>query len=100
ANKTSVAELALGFMIAGLRWVTPLNLAMRQGARPTLRVGRTLSGRKVGLHGCGHIGKEVVRLLKPFGCQIFTSDIRSYPDFYREHGVKPVGFDELLAVSD
>ena len=100
ANKTSVAELALSFMIAGLRWVTPLSLAIRQAARPTLRVGRTLTGRKVGLHGCGHIGKEVVRLLKPFGCEIFVHDIRSYPDFYREHGVKPVGFDELLAVSE
>lgn len=99
-NRLAVAELALCFMIAGLRWVTPLSLAMRQGERPRTRVGRSLSGRVVGLHGCGHIGKEVVRLLKPFGCTIITHDIRDYPDFYREHGVTPVSFDELLERSE
>jgi D-3-phosphoglycerate dehydrogenase len=96
----SVAELTLSYMIAGLRWVTPLSLAMRQGERPNTRVGRNLSGRKIGLHGCGNIGKEVVRMLKPFGCEIFVHDIRDYPDFYRANGIKPVGFDELLAVSE
>jgi D-3-phosphoglycerate dehydrogenase len=99
-NKVSVAEQALGFMIAGLRWIAPLSLAMRQGEKPRTRVGRNLSGRRVGLHGCGHIGKEVVRMLKPFGCEIFVHDIRDYPDFYREHGIKRVGFDELLEVSE
>jgi D-3-phosphoglycerate dehydrogenase len=79
-NRLAVAELALCFMIAGLRWVAPLSL----------------TGRVVGLHGCGHIGKEVVRLLKPFGCTIITHDIRDYPEFYRDNGVTPVSFDELL----
>jgi D-3-phosphoglycerate dehydrogenase len=83
-------------MIAGLRWVAPLSLAMRKGERPRTRIGRSLTGRVVGLHGCGHIGKEVVRLLKPFGCTIITHDIRDYPDFYRANGVTPVGLDELL----
>jgi D-3-phosphoglycerate dehydrogenase len=99
-NRLAVAELALCFMIAGLRWVAPLSLAMRSGQRPRTRVGRSLTGRVVGLHGCGHIGKEVVRLLKPFGCTVITHDIRNYPDFYREHGVTPVSFDELLARSE
>jgi D-3-phosphoglycerate dehydrogenase len=99
-NRLAVAELALCFMIAGLRWVTPLNQAMRNGERPRTRVGRSLTGRVVGLHGCGHIGKEMVRLLKPFGCTIITHDIRDYPDFYAAHGVTPVGFEELLARSE
>lgn len=95
-NRLAVAELTLGFMIAGLRWVAPLNLAMRNGERPRTRVGRSLSGRVVGLHGCGHIGKEVVRLLRPFGCTIITHDIRAYPDFYAANDVQPVSFGELL----
>ncbi|MFT8244878.1 NAD(P)-dependent oxidoreductase [Roseomonas sp. BN140053] len=99
-NRLAVAELALCFMIAGLRWVAPLSLAMRQGERPRTRVGRSLTGRVVGLHGCGHIGKEVVRLLQPFGCTVITHDIRDYPDFYRAHGVTPVSFDELLRRSE
>lgn len=99
-NRLAVAELALCFMIAGLRWVTPLSLAMRNGERPRTRVGRSLTGRTVGLHGCGHIGKEVVRLLKPFGCTVITHDIRDYPAFYAANGVTPVGFDELLERSE
>jgi D-3-phosphoglycerate dehydrogenase len=96
-NKLAVAELALCFMIAALRWVSPLNLAMRAGERPRPRDGRLLTGRTVGIHGCGNIGKNVVRLLEPFGCTILATDIRDYPDFYRTHNVTPVPMDELLA---
>jgi D-3-phosphoglycerate dehydrogenase len=99
-NRLAVAELALCFMIAGLRWVAPLSLAMRKGERPRTRVGRSLTGRVVGLHGCGHIGKEVVRLLNPFGCTVITHDIRDYPEFYRANGVTAVSFDELLERSE
>ncbi|MCC6887964.1 MAG: hypothetical protein IT536_05450 [Hyphomicrobiales bacterium] len=99
-NKLAVAELALGFMLMGLRWVMPLNLAMRAGERPRLRNGRFLSGRVVGIHGCGNIGKEVVRLLKPFDCTILACDIKDYADFYKTWKVTPVSFDELLARSE
>src|SRR6266545_2084331 len=71
-NKLAVAELALGFMLMGLRFVMPLNVAMRAGERPRLRNGRFLTGRVVGIHGCGNIGKEIVRLLQPFGCKIIA----------------------------
>ena len=54
------------------------------------RDGRLLTGRTVGIHGCGNIGKEVVRLLKPFGCTILATDIKDYADFYRTHNVTPV----------
>src|SRR5262249_5332331 len=64
-NKLAVAELTLGFMLVGLRYVMPLNVAMRAGERPAIRNGKFLTGRVVGIHGCGHIGKEVVRLLQP-----------------------------------
>jgi D-3-phosphoglycerate dehydrogenase len=99
-NRLAVAELALCFMLAGLRWIMPLNAAMRAGERPRYRNGRFLTGRTVGIHGCGHIGKEVVRLLQPFGCNILACDIKDYPDFYRANGVTPVSFDELLARSE
>lgn len=99
-NKLAVAELAVCFMIAGLRWVMPLNLSMRAGGRPGIRNGRLLSGRVVGIHGCGNIGKEVVRLLQPFGCRILACDIRAFPEFYQAHGVTPVSFDTLLEQSE
>src|SRR5712671_3517598 len=99
-NKLAVAELALGFMLSGLRFVGPLNVAMRAGERPKLRNGRFLTGRTVGIHGCGNIGKEVVRLLAPFNCKIIAGDIRNYADFYKRWNVTPVSLDELLARSE
>jgi D-3-phosphoglycerate dehydrogenase len=99
-NKLAVAELALGFMLMGLRFVMPLNVAMRAGERPRLRNGRFLTGRVVGIHGCGNIGKEVVRLLQPFGCKIIACDIKNYADFYKQWNVEPVSFEQLLARSE
>jgi len=99
-NKLAVAELTLGFMLMGLRWVMPLNVAMRAGERPGIRNGRFLTGRVVGIHGCGNIGKEVVRLLAPFNCEIIACDIKDYADFYRQWNVKPVSLDELLMRSE
>ena len=95
-NRLAVAELALSFMIAALRWVTPLNQAMRAGERPRNRNGRLLTGRTVGIHGCGNIGKEVVRLLRPFECTVIACDVKDYAEFYAANNVAPVSFDELL----
>jgi D-3-phosphoglycerate dehydrogenase len=78
----------------------PLNLSMRAGERPKIRNGLFLTGRTVGIHGCGNIGKEVVRLLAPFNCKILACDIKDYPDFYKQWNVTPVSLDELLARSD
>ncbi|MBL0919935.1 MAG: phosphoglycerate dehydrogenase [Hydrogenophaga sp.] len=99
-NKLAVAELTLCFMLTSLRWVTSLNLAMRDGQRPRTRIGRNLTGRVVGIHGCGHIGKEVVRLLQPFGCTLIANDQKDMSAFYREHGVQAVSFDELVERSE
>jgi D-3-phosphoglycerate dehydrogenase len=99
-NKRSVAELALCFALAGLRHVIATNTAMRAGRRPLGRMGRQLTGRVVGVHGCGEIGKEFVRLLQPFDCDVLACDIKDYAEFYSRYEVTPVGFDELLARSE
>jgi D-3-phosphoglycerate dehydrogenase len=95
-NRLSVAELALSFAIAGVRHVTALNTHMRGGKRPGQRIGRLLSGRVVGIHGCGYVGKELVRLLRPFDCRILACDIVDHGDFYRKFDVTPVDFDALV----
>ena len=63
-----------------------------------MEAGSGLPGRVV--VGCGHIGKDLTRLLKPFECRVLANDIRDYPDFYQAHGVEPVGLQELLTESD
>jgi phosphoglycerate dehydrogenase-like enzyme len=99
-NRLAVAELAISFMIAGLRYVTPLNQSMRAGERPRNKNGLLLTGRTVGIHGCGNIGKELVRLLKPFDCKIIACDVRDYPGFYADNGIEAVSFDDLLERSE
>jgi phosphoglycerate dehydrogenase-like enzyme len=99
-NRLAVAELTVSFMIAGLRMVGETNLAMRNGERPGMRSGSLLTGRVVGIHGCGNVGKELVRLLKPFGCKLLACDVKDYGDFYRANDVTAVGMDELLERSE
>ncbi len=99
-NKRSVAELALCLALAALRHVVSTNVEMRAGRRPLQRLGRQLSGRVVGVHGCGEIGKEFVKLLQPFDCQVLACDIKDYADFYREFGVQPATAEQLYARSE
>ncbi len=99
-NSLSVAELTVCTAIMALRDVLPRNLLMRAGERPMQAVGRHLSGRVFGIHGCGHVGREVVRLLQPFGCEIIANDVEDRSDFYAKYGVKAVDTDELYERSE
>lgn len=99
-NKRSVAELALCLALAALRHVIALNAAMRRGERPLQRMGRQLSGRVVGVHGCGEIGKEFIKLLHPFDCTLLACDVADYRGFYEEQRVQAVDFETLLARSE
>jgi D-3-phosphoglycerate dehydrogenase len=98
-NRRSVSELVIAFMIALLRHVPQGNALIRSGGWRQL-MGRQLSERVVGIVGCGHIGKDLARLLKAFGCRVLAHDIRDFPDFYAETGVEPRGLDPLLAEAD
>lgn len=98
-NRRSVAELTLAFAIALLHRVPECDVALRRGQWNKL-VGRDLTGKTVGIVGCGFVGQDLVKLLAPFGCRILANDIRDYPEFYAAHGVTPVGFAALLEASD
>ncbi len=98
-NRRSVAELALGFMIALLHQVPEATEEVRSGKWRQI-VGRQLSGRAVGIVGCGHVGKEVVQLLEPFGCRLLVHDIRDYPEFFAAHSITAVSLGELLRDAD
>ena len=64
-NRRSVAELTLSFAIALLHRVPETTFSLRDGNWQKL-VGRQLTGRTVGIIGCGFVGKDLVGLLKPF----------------------------------
>ena len=100
ANALSIAELVIGFAILALRQMGSLNQQMRNNAEIHNRMGRLLSGRIFGLHGCGHIGQHVVRLLSPFGCTVLAHDLADRSAFFSQHGVRAVSFDQLLERSE
>ena len=73
-NRRSVSELTLAFMIDALRHVVRSNREILGGQFRQIQ-GRQLSGRTVGVVGCGHVGKDVVRMLAPFGCRVLVNDL-------------------------
>ena len=98
-NRRSVSELALSFAIAMLRHVPAASREVLAG-NWRQQAGGLLSGRTVGIVGCGHVGKDLVLLLRPFGCTILVNDIRHYGEFYAQQGIEPVGLESLLARAD
>jgi phosphoglycerate dehydrogenase-like enzyme len=98
-NKRSVSELVISFAIALLHRSIFANEEVRKGKWYQVK-GRQLSKCTVGIIGCGYIGKDVVKLLKPFGCRILSHDILDFPEFYRKNSIAAVDLEDLLRCSD
>ncbi len=98
-NCRSVSELVISFAIALLRHVPASYKEVLEGTWRQ-HVGGHLSGRTVGIIGCGYIGKDLVKMLQPFDCPILVNDIQMYDDFYKQYNIKVVEKEELLTNSD
>lgn len=98
-NRRSVSELVISFSIALLRHVPAAHREVLSGTWRQ-HVGGYLSGRTVGIIGCGHIGKDLVPLLQAFGCSVLVNDIQDYSDFYKKYNIEAVNLEELLSRSD
>ena len=73
ANSVSVAELALGLMLALARQIPEAVEAVHQGKWPRY-AGLSLEGKTIGILGLGAIGKQLVRRLAGFDCRILAYD--------------------------
>jgi phosphoglycerate dehydrogenase-like enzyme len=98
-NSLSVAEMTLGFMIGLCHNTFSRGFALKQNNWQK-DGGFQLTGKTVGIIGCGHVGSEVVRLLAPFKCRILVRDIVDKNRFCQEHGATPVSLDEVIEQSD
>ena len=98
-NKRSVSELVVSFAISLLHRTVFANAEVKNGKWYQVK-GRQLSECTFGILGCGHIGKDVVRLLQPFNCNIIVNDVKNYQDFYEKYKITPVTLNELLSKSD
>ena len=85
-NKTSVAEMTLAFMIMLIRNIFKTSTQLKEGTW-NKSGGFNLSGKTIGIIGVGNVGKEVVRLLTPFHCNILVNDIVDQSAYYRENGL-------------
>lgn len=98
-NRLSVAEMALGYMLMFSRNLFISSNQLKNGTWNKVG-GFQLSGKTVGIVGVGFIGKELVRLLKPFGCNILVNDIINQDEYYQEHGLIEVSKEEIYKHSD
>lgn len=98
-NKRSVAELVISSMIALLHRLPEANGEVRSGTWRQIR-GRQLTGKTIGIIGCGNIGKDLTVLLKGFDCRILANDITNFAEFYEKHEVIPLDLEELLRTAD
>ena len=98
-NKRSVAELTVSFMI-GLCHNIFLSAERMKKGQWIREGGQNLSGKTIGIIGCGNVGKEVIMLLKPFGCNILVNDIEDKNEFCREQRAIESSFEILINESD
>lgn len=98
-----VADHTLGFILGLTRQVVTHTVALRAnqwGLAVPLNEMKALRDLTVGVVGLGRIGREVVRRLLPFKCQILVYDPNVSLDDIRATGANTASLDGLLANSD
>ena len=98
-NRRSVSEMVISFAILMLRHFPAAHREVLDGTWRQ-HVGGLLSGRTIGVIGCGFVGKDLITLLQPWGCKLLAHDIFDFPKFYSAHEVEAVPLEELLQRAD
>jgi len=83
-NANAVAELALGMMVFGVR-------NLYNGSS-----GTELMGKKLGIHAYGNVGRNVARIAKGFGMDIYAYDAYCPAETIEKDGVKVLHSAEEL----
>jgi D-3-phosphoglycerate dehydrogenase len=98
-NALSVAELTLTLMLSLMNQAFRRAAELRAGAW-NKRGGVLLSGRTVGVVGLGHVGREVMRLLRPFGCRVLGNDVVDRSAWCAAEGVVPADKETIWRTAD
>lgn len=101
SNAVSVAELAVGLLLAAARCVVPAQEALREGRweRESF-TGTELYDKTVGVVGLGRIGVLVAQRLAAFGMKVLAYDPYVQPGRAAQVGVRLVDLATLLRDSD
>lgn len=95
ANSTSVAELAIGLMIALVRHVIPTHNRL-QGGLWQRDFGMELAGKTLSIIGLGNIGKKVALRAQAFDMTVIAHDIAPDQAFAKQHNIEFVSREEAL----
>jgi phosphoglycerate dehydrogenase-like enzyme len=102
AVRTPVATTAVAFILA-LSLRLPVKSRLAREGRWSERAdhpGVGLPGRTLGIVGLGGIGRELVRLMQPYGMTILAADPHVDKGAAAQAGAKLTELDDLLKVSD
>ncbi|MGB9866795.1 MAG: Ldh family oxidoreductase [Bacillota bacterium] len=101
ASIDSVAELAIGLMIALARKVVPAFESVRRGEwNKHAFVGTELAGKTLGIIALGKIGSRVAKVAQAMGMNVVAHDPYVCAEAAANLGVKLASLDELLSVAD
>ncbi|WP_407282793.1 phosphoglycerate dehydrogenase [Methanolobus sp. ZRKC1] len=95
----AVAELTLGLMLNISRHICLMNNNMKAGEW-NKKMGKLISGKKIGIIGLGRIGKKLAQLLRPFDVDILAYDIYQDTKWAMENDVMYADMGSLLEQSD
>jgi|TARA_B110000483_G_scaffold35646_1_gene43614 phosphoglycerate dehydrogenase-like enzyme len=98
-NKRSVSELTLCLILNSIRKIS-FNQSDLHNKIWKQTIGSDLTNSTIGIIGCGNVGQDLIKLLKPFQCKIYVHDIKSYNKFYYKHNLTPTSLNFLLKKSD
>ncbi len=99
APSQAVAELTVAQILNLNRYILSSDRSIRNSAWNRM-IGWLVCERKIGLLGLGRIAKLVVKLLKPFGCEIQVCDPEPDLTFIKQNNLKLVSCEELFRTSD
>ncbi len=97
-----VAITALGLMIVGMKRIWPLGQHVRDGGwrESEWWPSRELRYKTVGIVGASHVGRHLIRLLKPFEVHVLLVDPFLSAEAATELGAQKAELDEMLAQAD
>lgn len=98
-NKRSVSELTLGCMLSLNRNIYVTSNDLKAG-NWNKSGGVQLSSKIVGIIGVGNIGKDLINLLKPFGCKILVNDIIEQSKYYEENSLIATTKNDIFRNAD
>lgn len=98
-NTEAVADYAVGLMLAVTRHICNVDHSLKQGNWKK-ETGINLCHKTVGVIGLGAIGRQVIKRLKGFDCQILGYDKFLDEEYCKANDIKVMSPEEIFKTAD